>query len=185
MAQALITRSEAAALSGASLTTVKKAVDEKIIPTRRQSSRSYIEADDVPVLAMLAQLGGVRLAASSKRRLRDWLRSSPTAAEFELTPAIVVRRIDAVEEARCRTARYAKLREKWIVRDASIKGGDPVITGTRVSVHTLASRIEQGESPSILEEDFPHIPAEAREVALQYARANPRRGRPKRTLPTR
>jgi uncharacterized protein (DUF433 family) len=55
-----------------------------------------------------------------------------------------------------------------------------VIRGSRVSVHTLASRIAHGEDAASLEEDFPHIPAEAREVAVQFARANPRRGRPKR-----
>lgn len=182
---ALISQSEAAALSGASPTTVKKAVDQKVIPTRKLRARSYIEADDVAVLAMLSQLGGVRLGLASKRRLRRWLRSVNESSELELTPALVVRRTDAVEEARDRAERYARLREKWIVRDPEIKGGEPVIRDSRVSVHTLAARIARGESPAVLEEDFPHISAEAREIAVQYAKANPRRGRPKRSLPAR
>lgn len=180
MASALISRSEAAALSGASLTTVKKAVDQKLIPTKKRRARSYIEAEDVAVLAMLSELGGVRLGLASKRQLRDWLRSATASSELELGPAIVVRRTSAVEEARQRAQRYARLRDEWIVRDADIKGGEPVIKGSRVTVHTLADRIAQGESPSVLEEDFPHIPAEAREIATQYAEANPRRGRPRR-----
>lgn len=185
MASVLMSRSEAAALSGASPTTVKKAVDERVIPTRRWRSRSYIEAEDVPVLALLSELHGVRLAASSKRRLRDWLRSPTPAGELQLTPALVVRRTDAVERVRLRAERYARLRDRWITSDPEVKGGEPVIKGSRVGVHTLAARIERGESASILEEDFPHIPAEAREVAVQYARANPRRGRPRHTVPTR
>jgi uncharacterized protein (DUF433 family) len=56
-----------------------------------------------------------------------------------------------------------------------------VIRGSRVSVHTLAERIAVGEPDEILDEDFPHIPSEAREVAVQSARANPRRGRPRYT----
>ena len=56
-----------------------------------------------------------------------------------------------------------------------------MIRGSRVSVHALAERIAGGESGAVLDEDFPHIPGEAREVAVQYASANPRRGRPKRS----
>jgi uncharacterized protein (DUF433 family) len=182
---ALISQAEAAALSGASPTTVKKAVDQRIIPTRKLRARSYIEADDVAVLAILSQLGGVRLGLSSKRRLRGWLRSAGASAELELTPALVVRRTTAVEDARRRAERYARLREKWIACDPEIKGGEPIVNGSRVSVHTLAARIESGESLAVLEEDFPHIPAEAREIAVQYAKANPRRGRPRRSSSTR
>ena len=131
------------------------------------------------MLAVLSQLGGVRLAATSKRQLRSWLRRHGAPAEFHLTPVLVVRRTDEVEQARRRAERYARLRDRWIVRDPHIKAGEPVIKGSRVGVYTLAARLERGESPSVLDEDFPHIPAEAREVAAHYARANPRRGRPK------
>jgi uncharacterized protein (DUF433 family) len=95
------------------------------------------------------------------------------------------RRVGAIEQARLRAERYGQLRDRWIVRDPEIKNGEPVISGSRVSVHALAERIAGGESDDVLDEDFPHIPAEAREVAVQYARTNPRRGRPKRPLAVR
>ena len=114
--------------------------------------------------------------------MRKWLRNSDAPPELELAPALVVRRVDAVEHARQRAERYAQLRDRWIVRDPEIKGGDPVIKGSRVSVHTLAEQIASGESDEVLEDDLPHIPAEAREIAVLYARAYPRRGRPKRPL---
>ncbi|MBV8711469.1 MAG: DUF433 domain-containing protein, partial [Solirubrobacterales bacterium] len=94
--------------------------------------------------------------------------------------ALVVRRVDEIEHARLRAERYAELRDRWIVRDPAIKNGEPVIRGSRVTVHTLADRIAGGESDEVLDEDFPHIPAEARDIAVQFARANPRRGRPRR-----
>jgi uncharacterized protein (DUF433 family) len=178
MASKLITRREAAELSGITETTVKKAVDQKVIPTRRRGSQSFVEVDDVPVLVMLGLLTEMRLVVKHKRQLRDWLRESSASPELELTPALVVRRVGEVEQARLRAERYAELRDRWIVRDPAIKGGEPVIRGSRVGVHTLAARIAGGESAAVLEEDFAHIPAEAREVAVQYARANPRRGRP-------
>ena len=183
MPPALITRHEAAALSGASPTTVKKAVDQRVIPTRRRRSQSCIEADDVPVLAMLQLLSEMRLPVRHKREVRRWLRASPGSCELELTTGLVVRKVEAVEVAGERARRYAGLRDRWIVRDPAVKGGEPVIRGTRVGVHTLAARIAAGESSEVLAEDFPHISEEAREIAIQYARANPRRGRPSHSAP--
>jgi uncharacterized protein (DUF433 family) len=143
-------------------------------------SQSCIDVDDVPVLTMLGLLKEMRLSPSHKRTLRKWLRSSDAPPELELAPALVVRRVDEIEQARQRADRYAQLRDRWIVQDPEIKGGEPVIKGSRVSVHTLAERIASGESDEVLDEDFPHIPSEAREIAVLYSRANPRRGRPKR-----
>ncbi len=180
MARTLVTRREAADLSGIAETTVKKVVDQKVVPSRMRGSQSCIEVEDVPVLAMLGVLSPMRLSPVHKRAVRKWLRAPSGPAELELSPALVVRKLEEIDEARRRAQRYAELRDRWIVRDPDIKGGEPVIKGSRVSVHTLADRIAHGESSTVLEEDFPHIPAEAREVAVQYAHANPRRGRPKR-----
>lgn len=185
MTGTLINRREAAELSGITETTVKKAVDQRVVPTRRSGSRSWLELDDVPVLAMLGLLSTMRLTAARKRAVRGWLRGSGATAELELAPGIVIRRVDAIDQARGRAERYAQLRERWIVRDPEIKNGEPVIKGSRVGVHTLALRVAGGESDAVLDEDFPHIPAEAREVAVQYARMNPRRGRPQRPLAVR
>ncbi len=129
---------------------------------------------------MLGLLTEMRLVLKHKRQLREWLRTSNAPTELELTPALVIRRVAEIEEARRRAERYARLRDEWIVRNPNIKGGEPLIRGSRVSVHTLAARIARGESAAVLSEDLPHIPADAREVAVQYARVNPRRGRPKR-----
>jgi uncharacterized protein (DUF433 family) len=173
-----ITRREAAALSGTSETTVKKAIDLGIIPARPAGGQSRIDAADVPVLTMLGHLNGIGLNAAHKRRLRQWLRAPDATPELALVPGLIVRRLDDVETARERAERYVRLRERWIASDPAIKGGEPVIRGSRVSVHTLAARIAEGEDEAVLDEDFPQIPAEAREVAVIYAHANPRRGRP-------
>lgn len=178
----LLSRSEAAEFSGARQTTVKKAVDDDVIPTCIVQSQSLIEADDVAVLVMLEALAGVGLLVRYKRAVRDWLRETPDLVELELTDGLVVRKLVDVDEARDRALRYGRLRDEWIVRDPDVKGGEPVIKGTRVGVHTLAARIGNGESEAVLDADFPTIPREAREVALQYARANPRRGRPPRAV---
>jgi len=181
MSSGLLTRSEAAQLSGASTVAVKKAIDQGVIPARSVKRQSLVEAEDVGLLALLPMIRGAQLPVAQKRRLRSWLRSEASAAELELSPALVVRKVPEVLHALERAERYARLREKWIVVDEERRaGGEPVIRGSRVSVYTLAGRVAAGDSDEVLEQDYPHIPAEAREVAAIYGAANPRRGRPRR-----
>ncbi|HEX2703566.1 MAG TPA: DUF433 domain-containing protein [Solirubrobacteraceae bacterium] len=181
MSSALLTRSEAAQLSGASSVAVKKAIDQGVIPARSVKRASLVEAEDVGLLALLALIQDAQLPVAQKKRLRSWLRSSGSAAELELSPALVVRRTPEVGEAVARAERYARLREKWIVTDEERRaGGEPIIKGSRVSVYTIAGRLAAGDSDQALELDYPHIPAEAREVAAAYGSASPRRGRPRR-----
>lgn len=77
-----------------------------------------------------------------------------------------------------RAEEYARLRDQYIQRDPKIMGGEPVIRGTRVPVRTIAALIEAGESHEVLRDDYPHVPEEAYEVAVLWARENPRRSRP-------
>ena len=79
-----------------------------------------------------------------------------------------------------RAEEHARLRDQYIQRDPKIMGGEPVIRGTRVPVRTIAALIEDGESHDVLREDYPHVPEEAYEVAVLWARENPRRGQPAR-----
>lgn len=73
---------------------------------------------------------------------------------------------------------YARLCDRYIQCDPKIMGGAPVIRGTRVPARTIAALIEDGESYDLLREDYPHVPEEAYEVAVLWARANPRCGQP-------
>lgn len=79
-----------------------------------------------------------------------------------------------------RAEEHARLRDQYVQRDSKIMGGEPVIRGTRVPVRTIATLIEEGEPHDVLREDYPHVPEEAYEVAVLWARENPRRGRPAR-----
>lgn len=67
-----------------------------------------------------------------------------------------------------------------LIAPLCIKGGEPVIRGTRIGVRAVAQRIERGDTVQTLTEDYPHVLAEAFETAYTYAKARPRRGRPAR-----
>jgi hypothetical protein len=99
----------------------------------------------------------VRLSVKLKRELRDWIvnRSPQPAEELELSPALRIAMTDYASGVAERAAEYARLRDEYVEVDPRKLGGTPVIRGTRV-----------------------HIPEEAYEVAVIWARGNPRRGRP-------
>lgn len=122
------------------------------------------------------------LSVKLKREVRNWIvkRNPESTEEFELSRALRVSMTANAADVAKRAFNYVRLREQYVESDPAKMGGMPVIRGTRVPVRTLAQLVKGGESREALEEDYPHIPAEAYEVAAQWARGNPQRGRPVR-----
>lgn len=67
--------------------------------------------------------------------------------------------------------------------DPEIRGGEPVVKGTRVPVYRLADLKSQGVSDAVLLDDYPSLSQERLAAALLYATLHPRRGRPGRAAP--
>ena len=73
---------------------------------------------------------------------------------------------------------YLTARDRWIERSSEIKGGIPVIAGTRISVYGVADRIADGDSVEELSDEFPDDPGRgvrdrARLRAVQPAPGSP------------
>ncbi|MCW3039600.1 MAG: hypothetical protein JWM31_1505 [Solirubrobacterales bacterium] len=64
--------------------------------------------------------------------------------------------------------------EDWVVFDPQIRGGEPIVRGSRISPYTLVMRLEHGESDEVLDDDLPHIPPEGREAVKRWVQQNPR-----------
>jgi uncharacterized protein (DUF433 family) len=60
-----------------------------------------------------------------------------------------------------------------IVVDPEIKGGTPVIRGTRVTVYSVLGRVDGGDTVEEILEENPDLSCEAIEDAIAYARVNP------------
>lgn len=180
----LFTRNETAEISGVSVSAVNKALEQRIAKPRRSRGRTLLAVEEAAALALISQIP-VRLSVKLKRELRDWIvDSSPQPAEeLELSPALRIAMTDYASDVAARAAEYARLRDKYVEVDARKLGGTPVIRGTRMPVRTLAELVESGESRKVLREDYPHIPEEAYDVAVIWARGNPRRGRPNASKP--
>lgn len=172
-----ISPNEAATLSGASASAVSKAIERRIVRTKRGKSGVLIDARDVGALQVFAALP-FRLPVGLKRRIAAWLRTAEDGAELPLSDAVFVRKSVAVDEATSRALRYVALRERFLEVNPDVQGGEPVIRGTRIAIRGLATQIEAGESFEVLREEYDYIDPEAFEFAVLWASANPGRGRP-------
>lgn len=175
----LLTRNEIAEISGVSINAVNKALEQRVAKARRQRGRTLLAADEAAALALLSELP-ISLSIKLKREVRNWIvkRNPAKAEEFELSRALRVAMTENAADVARRAFDYVRLREKYVEVDRGKMGGVPVIRGTRVPVRTLARLVDGGESPKALKEDYPHVPEEAYDVAVLWAKGNPRRGRP-------
>jgi uncharacterized protein (DUF433 family) len=178
----MLTRREAVEIAHVPLGALDKAIEQKIVTVHRRRDHSWLASEDVGVIALLQKMT-LPLPVTVKRKIGRWVRETEpyrtkNGSELQLGDALVVRWSPEVSETVHAAESYARLREQWIETNHSIKGGEPVIRGTRVSARGVAQRIEHGDTIQTLTEDYPHIPAEAFQTAYTYAKSHPRRGRP-------
>ena len=57
----------------------------------------------------------------------------------------------------------------YITRDPLICGGDPVITGTRITVRTILASLAEGMSTDELLQDFPTLSRDAVRAIVAFA----------------
>ncbi len=176
---ALLTRKEVAELSGVSTNVVNKALEQGVARRRKRGGQTMLEPSEALVLAVISELPS-GLSVKLKRELRNWLlhTSARVGEAHELSPALRVAVTEHAAEVARRTAEYVRLRDELIEVDGGKMGGAPVIRDTRVPVRTLARLVEAGASRKELREDYPHVPEEAYDLAVVWARAHPPRGRP-------
>jgi uncharacterized protein (DUF433 family) len=175
-----LSRREVAQLAATTLSAVNKAIEQKVVRARRRGGRALLSPEDVAVLRLLSEVR-VTLPITVKRRVAEWARSCPReGATLALDGALVVRADAEVAEAANAARRYVSLRERLVESDPEVRGGEPVIRGTRVPVRALARQIELGETREVMRENYPFLPEEAFELAPLWARSHPRQGRPPR-----
>jgi uncharacterized protein (DUF433 family) len=179
---------EVAELAGTPKRAVEKAIEERVLAVRSRAVRRgarmagrLLPSYAVAYTALVANLD-LKLAIDQKKRLLTKLaRLAPaevSSARIELAPAVEVDVGRLIGDAMERAERYRSARDKFIVIDDAVKGGTPVIRGTRMTVYSVLGRIEHGEAIEDLLDDNPDLPHEAVEAALTYARTHPPRGRP-------
>jgi uncharacterized protein (DUF433 family) len=66
----------------------------------------------------------------------------------------------------------------YIVTDPAICGGQPVVKGTRVTLHTLLASLSDGDSIEEILGDFPTVTPEAIRAVIAFAAASAREDLP-------
>jgi len=64
--------------------------------------------------------------------------------------------------------------------DPEIRGGEPIIKGTRLSIYSLLERFDAGDTLDDLVKDYPDLGFDTIEMAIIFAMANPTNGKPAR-----
>ncbi|HYS48343.1 MAG TPA: DUF433 domain-containing protein [Xanthobacteraceae bacterium] len=184
---AVLTPNEVAELSGAPKRLVEKAIEERILSPRRGTSpamrrpRRMLPAYAVAYATALNRLG-LTLSLEHKKRLADAIAdAAPAALSAKRTiiePAVEIDIGQLVGDALVRTEKYRAARDAFIVVDEEIKGGTPVIRGTRMTVYSVLGRIEHGDTIDAILAENPDLTRDALEAAVIYARTHPLVGRP-------
>lgn len=174
---------EVGAVTGAPVRAVYKAAEERLPPgmlVRRGRERR------------LTRWGAVCFAID-----RAMPRDVPLPVRRQLYADILARR--SAEPARCERgilayvvdvqaaadqvdAELARYRDAMalIVEDKAVQGGAATFRDTRILVHQVAALLAQGATEAELHEDYPRLTPEMIAAAPIYARAHPRRGRPRK-----
>ncbi len=159
-----------------SIRAVRKALEEGIVPSHDRD-RVLLDLNAVLYLASTQSLEGAFLSADVKAKIYGVIEGG--ADRVELAPLISLDLGEIVRLGRRLLKSYSEARNRWVESDPGTMGGLPVVRGTRIPVYTILGRIEEGETLDEIAHDFDHVPRQALEAALAYARTHPRRGRPK------
>jgi uncharacterized protein (DUF433 family) len=143
---------------------------------RGQRERALDEAA-VVYLRIRGEVGDFLTAKARKKVYRALRTEEPVRSRLELGP-IEVSTKEAVRTVRERMQRLRRARAAVEV-DPEIRGGEPVVRGTRIPVHMLADLENAGETRERIVEDYPALDSKLLEDVLLYASLNPRRGRPR------
>ncbi|MCO5170382.1 MAG: DUF433 domain-containing protein [Planctomycetes bacterium] len=189
MPERAFTTSEAAAVTEQPVNRIQKFIDAGPIPRRHATTgeRAQRVLDGVDLLFLWVvrrAFPETDLDARQKQVLYEELRKTSAGVsavsndEIALSPFVTVRGLTTLSrELRERVARLERA-HALVHSDPEVRGGEPVIRGTRVPVYLVAEMLDQGASAAELLDSYPSLTEEHLELARVYARATPRRGRP-------
>ena len=173
-----LSANEAACVTGVPLRQVHRIIDAGLLGSaaaRREGSRAVHCAGLVSL--KLAHETTAIFTLAGRRRLVRYLLGHPQAETARVRDVSVdVRSMkDEVQEGLSRLARAREM----ITADDAVLSGTPCVRGTRIPAHDLAEMLANGDDMGAIRDTWPVLTEEQIESAALYARAYPRRGRPR------
>jgi len=177
------TPAEAAAIAGLPIKTVQKAIDEGPFTKAKNRDGRSLRQPDLLYLVAIKNIDTriVKLSNKAKaellQKLDSWWRKD--SAVDPTVGGLLIRARSARRELRKRLSKLQQAKH-MVVSDPEIRGGLPVVKGTRIGVYEIAGMLDQGDTVEALLEGYPALKRGQLELARIYAAAYPRRGRPPR-----
>ena len=171
---------EAACVTGVPLKQVHRIIDSGLLDSAAQGGNRAraVRRDGLVGLKMAHETTDI-LTVDGRRRLVRYLLDHPeTMTARERHVSVDVRSMKG--DVRKGLSLLAKARDTVSCDDA-VLSGTPCIRGTRIPAHDIADMLANGDGVESIREAFPQLSEAQIELAAFYARAYPRRGRPRRT----
>ena len=166
-------------MTGVPLKQVHRIIDAGLLGTAKLGgARSRAVHRDALVGLKLAHDTMDLITLDGRRRLVRYLLDHPGARTArERGVSVDLRAMK--DEVRRGLSRLARARDA-VECDEAVLSGAPCFRGTRIPVHDIADMLVNGDTAGAIHEAFPQLSKEQIELAAFYARAYPRRGRPRR-----
>jgi uncharacterized protein (DUF433 family) len=173
-----LSANEAACVTGVPLRQVHRVIDAGVLGRaagRREGSRA-VDYNGLVSLKLVHETMAI-FTVDGRRRLVRYLLGHPEAETVRLRDVSVdVRSMkDGVQAG---LSRLAQARDAITIDDA-VLSGVPCVRGTRIPAHDIAEMLANGDEVSAIRDAWPALTEEQIEAAALYARAYPRRGRPR------
>ena len=175
----MLSANEAACVTGVPLKQVHRIIDTGLLGAARKSSRSAraVHCDGLVGLKLAHETMDI-LTLEGRRRLVRHLLDHPEADSVrERHVAVDLRSMK--DEVRKGLSMLASARGA-IASDETVLAGAACIGGTRIPAHDIADMLANGDDVASIRKAWPALTEAQIDAAALYARAYPRRGRPRR-----
>lgn len=180
------TLAEAAAVTEQSVTTINRLIDTGPIARRhvRHQKRQLrvLTRQDLLFLtalqdSVLASLNKATRALLYTKICEAWTGEPKTLDLLPVSETLVLQLQAIVDKLLARLSDL-EVAKAIAVEDPEIRGGEPVIQGTRIPVHLVADMLADGATEEEILRGYPTLRGKDLNLIRVYAQAYPRQGRP-------
>lgn len=186
MMEPTFTVAEAAVATNLDVKEVNKAIDAGIVKATGQDGKRMLTVKGLVSLRLERALAGSLKRDVRKVIIHEIMQSQGTPRRlkepYRAGEALVVD-VPASRSALAQGLRRLHRAKRMVVCDPEVMGGSPVIRGTRIPVHDIADMRKQGASVAEVLKGYPALSEKNVDDAVFYARAFPRKGRPRNAAP--
>lgn len=173
--------SEASCITGVPLKEVHRIIDAELLGAMAQGGGRARAVHERALLGLkFAYETKGDLSAGLRRRLLQTLLDRPDDNNNPIRERWISVDVAAMNEKVSDGLKLLAIVRKAVSCDDAVLSGTPCIAGTRVPAHDIADMHANGDSVQAIVDAFPQLSEAKVNLAVLYARAYPRRGRPRR-----